>query len=103
MQPRPLTPPPRRHFHARHACGDAHRTAPQWITAPAVIIQPLSGAWLVWKSGYQWTDSWLIWNGNGNGGYKFLHRKKNNFPLFIQFGDLISNYSMNYVRLGIGM
>lgn len=31
------------------------------FTLPAVIIQPLSGAWLVWKSGYQWTDAWLVW------------------------------------------
>ena len=31
------------------------------FTLPAVIVQPLSGAWLVWKSGYQWTDTWLLW------------------------------------------
>ena len=31
------------------------------FTLPAVIVQPLSGAWLVWKSGYQWTDTWLVW------------------------------------------
>ncbi|MEN8207252.1 MAG: DUF2269 domain-containing protein [Pseudomonadota bacterium] len=31
------------------------------FTLPAVIVQPLSGAWLVWKSGYNWTDTWLVW------------------------------------------
>lgn len=31
------------------------------FTLPAVIIQPLSGAWLVWRSGYNWSESWLVW------------------------------------------
>lgn len=31
------------------------------FTMPAVIVQPLTGAWLVWKSGYNWSDSWLVW------------------------------------------
>jgi uncharacterized membrane protein len=31
------------------------------FTLPAVIVQPLTGAWLVWKSGYNWTDTWLVW------------------------------------------
>ena len=31
------------------------------FTLPAVVIQPLSGAWLVWKGGYDWTDNWLVW------------------------------------------
>jgi len=30
------------------------------FTFPAVIIQPLSGVWLVWKVGYNWTDYWLV-------------------------------------------
>lgn len=30
------------------------------FTFPAVIIQPLSGAWLVWQGGYDWTDFWLM-------------------------------------------
>ena len=30
------------------------------FTLPAVIIQPLSGAWLVWQGGYDWTDFWLM-------------------------------------------
>jgi uncharacterized membrane protein len=25
-----------------------------------VIVQPLSGAWLVWKAGFGWTDLWLV-------------------------------------------
>ncbi len=31
------------------------------FTAPAVVIQPLSGAWLVWQGGYDWSDLWLVW------------------------------------------
>ena len=30
------------------------------FTFPAVITQLITGAWLVWKSGYNWTDLWLI-------------------------------------------
>lgn len=30
------------------------------FTFPAAILQPLTGAWLVWKSGYAWTDYWLV-------------------------------------------
>lgn len=30
------------------------------FTFPAAMVQPLTGAWLVWKSGYNWTDSWLV-------------------------------------------
>jgi uncharacterized membrane protein len=29
------------------------------FTLPAVITQAVSGIWLVWKSGYQWSDLWL--------------------------------------------
>ena len=29
------------------------------FTLPAVIVQPLSGAWLVWKGGCDWSDRWL--------------------------------------------
>ena len=29
------------------------------FTLPSVIVQPLSGAWLVWHSGFQWDDYWL--------------------------------------------
>jgi len=30
------------------------------FTLPAVIIQPISGFWLVWQSGYSWSEPWLI-------------------------------------------
>jgi uncharacterized membrane protein len=30
------------------------------FTLPAVIVQPLSGAWLVWRGGFDWTDRWLV-------------------------------------------
>jgi len=29
------------------------------FTLPAVIIQPVTGVWLVWKTGYDWTGFWL--------------------------------------------
>ena len=31
------------------------------FTLPAVVLQPLTGAWLVWKGGYNWADTWLVW------------------------------------------
>lgn len=31
------------------------------FTTPAVIIQPLSGAWLVWQGSYGVVDAWLVW------------------------------------------
>lgn len=30
------------------------------FTLPAVIIQPLSGAWLVWQGGFHGTEGWLV-------------------------------------------
>ncbi len=30
------------------------------FTFPAVLIQPLSGFWLILHGGYNWTDSWLM-------------------------------------------
>lgn len=30
------------------------------FTLPSVIIQPLSGAWLVWHGGFHWQDHWLL-------------------------------------------
>lgn len=30
------------------------------FTLPAVIIQPLTGLWLVWQGGYGWADFWLV-------------------------------------------
>ena len=29
------------------------------FTLPAVILQPLSGAWLIWHGGYAWNEFWL--------------------------------------------
>lgn len=32
-----------------------------WIfTTPAVIVQPLTGAWLVHLAGYPWTSPWIV-------------------------------------------
>ena len=30
------------------------------FTLPAVIVQPLSGAWLVRQGGFDWSDRWLV-------------------------------------------
>lgn len=30
------------------------------FTAPAVIIQPLTGFWLISQGGHDWTDLWLV-------------------------------------------
>lgn len=30
------------------------------FTLPAVIIQPATGAWLVWYAGFDWTARWLV-------------------------------------------
>ena len=30
------------------------------FTLPAVILQPLTGAWLVWHDGFPWNDTWLL-------------------------------------------
>ncbi len=30
------------------------------FTFPAVILQPVTGAWLVWQGGYDWMDLWLV-------------------------------------------
>ena len=44
-------------FAARHAV-----TADWLFTTPAVIFQPLSGAWLIWQGGYDPREAWLIWS-----------------------------------------
>lgn len=31
------------------------------FTTPAVIIQPLTGLWLVHESGFAWDETWLLW------------------------------------------
>jgi uncharacterized membrane protein len=30
------------------------------FTLPSVIVQPMSGAWLVWHAGFLWNDYWLV-------------------------------------------
>src|SRR5215472_1504407 len=30
------------------------------FTLPSVIVQPVSGAWLIWHAGFLWTDYWLV-------------------------------------------
>ncbi len=30
------------------------------FTLPSVIVQPASGAWLVWQGGFRWDDYWLV-------------------------------------------
>ena len=30
------------------------------FTLPSVIVQPLSGAWLIWQGGFLWDDYWLV-------------------------------------------
>ncbi len=30
------------------------------FTLPSVIVQPVSGAWLVWHDGFPWNDYWLV-------------------------------------------
>jgi uncharacterized membrane protein len=30
------------------------------FTLPAVVVQPLTGAWLIWKGGFDWSDRWLV-------------------------------------------
>ncbi len=34
--------------------------ADYFFTFPAVIVQPLTGVWLVWQGGYGWLDVWLF-------------------------------------------
>jgi uncharacterized membrane protein len=30
------------------------------FTLPSAIVQPVSGAWLIWHAGFLWTDYWLV-------------------------------------------
>jgi uncharacterized membrane protein len=30
------------------------------FTLPSVIVQPVSGAWLVWQGDFRWDDYWLV-------------------------------------------
>jgi len=44
-------------FATRHAV-----TADWLFTTPAVVFQPLSGAWLIWQGGYDPREAWLLWS-----------------------------------------
>ncbi|ELX12119.1 integral membrane protein-like protein [Janthinobacterium sp. HH01] len=33
-----------------------------WFTTPAVIIQPLSGLWMIHLAGFPFTSTWIIWS-----------------------------------------
>ena len=45
---------------ARRLAAEATVRADFLFTHPAVIVQPLSGAWLVWQGGFDWSDRWLL-------------------------------------------
>jgi uncharacterized membrane protein len=30
------------------------------FTLPSAILQPASGAWLIWQGGFRWNDDWLL-------------------------------------------
>lgn len=30
------------------------------FTLPAVLLQPISGMWLIWQGGYSWDETWLL-------------------------------------------
>lgn len=30
------------------------------FTAPAAVLQPATGAWLIWNGGFQWSERWLL-------------------------------------------
>ena len=57
------------HMWLTHLRGDVHAVAvtarnvvrADWFfTTPSGIIQPLSGAYLVWLVGYDWFEGWLV-------------------------------------------
>lgn len=49
-----------RDFVERRFAARATVAADYRFTLPAVIVQPLSGAWLVWSAGFDWSDFWLV-------------------------------------------
>lgn len=49
-----------RDFHERRFAARVTVLADYTFTLPTVIVQPLSGAWLVWKAGFDWNDFWLV-------------------------------------------
>lgn len=49
-----------RHLHERAFAARMTVKADFLFTLPSVIIQPLSGAWLIWQGGFSWHDYWLV-------------------------------------------
>lgn len=49
-----------RDFVKRRFAARATVLADTIFTLPAVIVQPISGAWLVWQAGFGWTEFWLV-------------------------------------------
>lgn len=47
-------------LHERHFASRTTVLADTVFTLPAVVIQPVTGAWLVWAGGFDWTESWLV-------------------------------------------
>ncbi len=51
-----------RNAHERYYAARFTVIADYCFTAPAVIIQPLSGLWLVYNGGYDLAAPWLLWS-----------------------------------------
>jgi len=47
-------------LHERYFASRTTVLADSVLTAPAVVIQPITGAWLVWDGGFPWTEPWLL-------------------------------------------
>ena len=50
----------RRDAHVAHAVAGQVVVADWLFTTPAVIVQPLTGAWLVQLAGFPWGSRWLV-------------------------------------------
>jgi len=54
----------RSHFtqdlHERYFAARTTVLADYIFTLPAVILQPVTGFWLVWQGGFDWDDRWLL-------------------------------------------
>ncbi|MRX07983.1 DUF2269 family protein [Pseudoduganella sp. FT25W] len=33
-----------------------------WFTAPSVVIQPLSGLWMIHLAGFPFSSTWIVWS-----------------------------------------
>lgn len=47
-------------LHERHFASRTTVLADTVFTFPAVVVQPVTGAWLVWEGGFDWTEPWLL-------------------------------------------